>query len=166
MVAAIGALGCSGAKASALPVVLGGLALALLAALALQRVRLRLLLLTLVGLFATSAALELVSGSDNGTGSQLLSSLTILAPYPQLARGLPDFSTLLPSGLVESPVGPLVLIALLAATAIGALRTLAFVDVLVQRPLRADLVAWLLAGVCVCFVAPALCGVGAPGLQR
>ncbi|MEO7000108.1 MAG: hypothetical protein ABI112_18685 [Terracoccus sp.] len=154
VVATIGALGCSGAKASALPVVLGGLALALAAALALRRVRLRLLMLTLVGLLLTSAALALVSGGDSGTGIQLLSSLTILAPYRQLARELPDFTTLLPSGLVESPVGPLLLIALIAATAIGALRTLAFVVVLVQRPLRADLAAWLLAGACASSLVP------------
>lgn len=153
VVAAVGALGCSGAKASALPVVLGGLALALLAALVLRRVRLRVLLLTLVGLVMTSAALVLVSGGDSGTGIQLLSSLTVLAPYRQLAREVPDFATLLPAGLVDGPIGPLLLLALLAATAIGALRTLAFV-VVMQRSLRGDLAAWLLAGVCASALVP------------
>ncbi len=154
IVAAIGALGCSGAKTSALPVVLGGLALALLAALVLRRARLRLLLLTLAGLVMTSAALVLVSGGDSGAGIQLLSSLTVLAPYRQLAHAAPDFTTLLPGGLVDGPVGPLLLLALLAATAIGALRTCAFVVVLVQRPLRGDLAAWLLAGVCASSFVP------------
>lgn len=154
VVAGIGALGCSGAKSSALPVILGGLVLALLAGLVLRRLRLRLLMLTLAGLLMTSAALTLVSGGDSGADIQLLSSLTILAPYRQLARELPDFATLLPGGLFDGPVGPLLLVALLAATVIGALRTFALVVVLVQRPLRGDLGAWLLAGVCASSLVP------------
>ncbi|MEP7332335.1 MAG: hypothetical protein ABI692_09630 [Terracoccus sp.] len=153
-VAAIGALGCSGAKSSALPVILGGVALALLAALVLRRVRMRLLVVTLAGLLMTLAALTLVSGGDSGAGIQLLSSLTVLAPYRQLARERPDFATLVPGGLVDGPVGFLLLLALLAATAIGALRTFAFVVVLAQRPLRGDLGAWLLAGVCASSLVP------------
>lgn len=155
-VAGVGAVGCSGAKASALPVLLGGLGLALLAALVLRRNRLRLLLLCVAGAGLAGVALVLVSGGDSGAGIQLLSSLTLLLPYRVLLGREPAFDTLLPSGLVDSSAGALLLVTLVVATALGAMRTLALVAPFMQRRLRGDLAAWLLTGVCASSLVPFL----------
>ena len=153
-VALVGSLACTGAKASALPVVIGGLALALVVSLRQRRRRRLLLALTVAGTALTVVALALVNGGDSGSGIQLFSSLTLLTPYRQLVTAQPRLDTLLPVGLFGDPgPGPLLLVALVLAVLLMALRSLAFVLPLLQRRLRGDLAAWLLAGTCLsCFV--------------
>ena len=155
IVALLGALACTGAKASALPVVVGGLALAFVVSLVQRRRRLLLLALTTTGTVLTGAALALVNGGDSGSGIQAFSSLTVLTPYRQLATQTPRFDTLLPVGLFGSPgPGPVLFVALVMAVLLVALRSLAFVLPPLQRRLRGDLAAWLLAGTCLSSFVP------------
>lgn len=153
--ALLGALGCSGAKSSALPVVVGGLALALLVALVRRRSRVLLLAVTGSAVLLTGLALVLVAGGDSGAGVQLFSSLTVMEPYRVLAGSTARFDTLVPVGLFGAPgPGPILLVGLLLAIALTTVRSLAFVVLPFSRRLRADLAAWLLAGVCACAFLP------------
>ena len=166
MVALLGALGCTGAKASALPVVVGGLTLALGVSLLQRRRRMLLIALTLSGIVLTSLALVLVNGGDSGSGIQLFSSLTLLTPYRQLVTEQPGLNTPLPVGLFGEPgPGPVLFVALVLAVLLAALRSLAFVVPLLQRRLRGDLAAWLLAGTCLSSFVPFF-AIGHPGYSE
>jgi hypothetical protein len=145
-VAMIGCLGASGAKSSALPVLLGGLGVAVLAALVHRRRRAVLIGTSVVVALLTAAALRLVAGGSTGSGIQLLSNLTVMQPYRVLARAEPDFSTLVPSGLVSGPAGPLLLVALLLALGLASVRNLGGLHPFTRTGPRHDLGVWLLAG--------------------
>ena len=166
MVALLGALACTGAKASALPVVVGGLTLVLVVSMLQRRRRMLLLALTVSGTVLTGVALLLVNGGDGGSDLQLFSSLTLLTPYRQLVTEQPRLDTLLPVGLFASPgPGPLLFVALVLAVLLVALRSLAFVLPLLQRRLREDPAAWLLAGTCLASFVPFLT-IGHPGYSE
>ncbi|MDN5766688.1 MAG: hypothetical protein L0H96_06505 [Humibacillus sp.] len=166
MVALLGALACTGAKASALPVVVGGLALVLVVSMLQRRRRMLLLALPVSGTALTGAALLLVNGGDSGSDLQLFSSLTLLTPYRQLVTEQPRLDTLLPVGLFAGPgPGPLLFVALVLAVLLVSLRSLAFVLPLLQRRLRDDPAAWLLAGTCLASFVPFLT-IGHPGYSE
>ena len=148
--ALIAALAAGGSKSSALPVVLGGVGAAFVAALVLRRNRLVLLGTGLVGAVLAALALAFVSGGGSGAGYQLLSALSLFAPYRELVTGAPDLRTPVLDGLVGTEgIGPILLVSLLLVTALTFGRLLAGVLPFVQRALRSDLAAWLLAGTCL-----------------
>ncbi|MEP7332336.1 MAG: hypothetical protein ABI692_09635 [Terracoccus sp.] len=151
----IGAVGASGSKASALPVILGGLALSSVAALAQRRRRRLLLVVTAIAALMTALALRLVAGGNSGSGVQFLSVLSWKDPYRLLVSARPNLHTPYLGGLVDKPGFGLSMGAgLMMATLFGAVRSLAFVVPVLQRRLRRDLAAWLLAGICASAFVP------------
>lgn len=154
-VASLAALACTGAKASALPVVLGGVATALVVALFIRRGRALLLTCTAVLLVLVGLALTYVAGGDSGQGIQLFSALSLLAPYRALITRQPDLTTPVLGGLVHAPgVGPVLGIGLLIAAALIFFRLCSFALPFALPRLRSDLAAWLLAGACASAFVP------------
>lgn len=154
-VALLSALACTGAKASALPVVLGGVVTALVVSLFLRRRRA--LLLTLAGVLSVLVGLALtyVAGGDSGQGIQLFSALSLLAPYRALITRHPDLTTPVLNGLLHAPgVGPVLGVALLVAAALIFFRLCSFALPFALPRLRSDLAAWLLAGACASAFVP------------
>ncbi len=157
VVALLLAVGCAGAKSSALPVMLGGVVVALGVALVLRRRRLVLSVTAAALAVVTLAGLRLVAGGGAASGLQLLSAMSLLPPYRTLITSTPDLDRPWLDGLVNAPgVGPLLLVALSLALALAYVRLLSFVLPLLQRSLRRDLRAWLLAGTCAVSVVPFL----------
>ena len=157
VVAALGAIACMGAKASATPTLLGGLIITLVVSLFLRRKRRLLLGLTLTGIVVTAAALKFVAGGDAGSGYQLFSSYSILPFYRNLVTTHPNLATHLLGGLVNRPgVGPALLVGLTLMVTLAFLRVCAFVLPLFRPRLRGDLRAWLLAGTCLSACGPFL----------
>lgn len=149
-VAALAALATSGSKSSALPVVLGGVGVAFLAALVLRRNRLLLLGTGVVGAVLAAIAFMFVAGGDAGSGYQLFSAVSLFAPYREIITRHPNLSTPVLDGLVHTPgVGPILLVALLLIALLTYGRLLAGFVPFFQRALRTDLAAWLLAGLCL-----------------
>ena len=145
----LGVLGSSGAKASTLPVLLGGVGVAFLAALFLRRQRMLLLGVAAVITVITVAGLLAVSGGGSGQGMMLGHNLTILRPYRVLVPGPVDYTQKVADGLWNAPgVGKVLLAGLMLSLGFSMLRNLALFLPLVQRTLRRDLAAWLLAGAC------------------
>lgn len=149
-VALLSMLASSGTKSSVLPVLTGGLGIAFLAALILRRQRILLLCCGAVVSLASLLALKTVAGSP-GTGVLLFHNLTTLPAYPLL---LPDdaldFEKLMAHGLWGAPgVGKILFIALMTGMGFSMVRGLGLFLPLVQRPLRRDLGAWLVAGACL-----------------
>lgn len=150
VVAFLAALATSGSKSSALPVVLGGIGTAFVAALFLRRNRLLLLGVGVVGTVLAATAFAFVAGGDAGSGYQLFSALSLFSPYREIVTRHPDLSTRVLDGLVHTPgVGPILLVALLLIAALTYGRLLAGLLPFFQRALRTDLAAWLLAGLCL-----------------
>jgi hypothetical protein len=138
----------TGSKASAMPMLLGGVGMALLAALVMRRGRaVALVLCGLVGTL-TVAALALVTGGYTGSGYQLLSVVGILPFYRNLVTARPNFDPVVLPGLVHTPAGPIVLLSSVLLLVLGFLRTAALVLPFINRTLRRDPAAWLLSGVC------------------
>ncbi|WP_121031090.1 hypothetical protein [Terracoccus luteus] len=157
VVAVLLAVGCAGAKSSALPVVLGGVVTSLLVALVMRRRRLVLAVTAAALAVVTLAGLRLVAGGGASSGFQLLSAMSLLPPYRTLVTAKPDLDRPWLDGLVHTPgVGPLLLVALALALSIAYVRLLSFVLPFLQRSLRRDLRAWLLAGTCAVSVVPFL----------
>lgn len=150
VVAVLAALATSGSKSSALPVVLGGVGTAFLAALVLRRNRLVLLGTGVVGALLAAVALAFVAGGDAGSGFQLFSALSLFAPYREIVTRRPNLGTGVLDGLVHTPgVGPVLLVALVLIVVLTYGRLLAGFIPFFQRALRTDLAAWLLAGLCL-----------------
>lgn len=151
------ALGTSGSKSSALPVVLGGVAVAFVAALALRRNRLLVLGIGAAGAVLTAAAYPFVAGGDAGSGVQLLSALSLFPLYRQVVASEPDLSTPVVPGLVHTPgIGPVLLVALLMVVLLTFVRLSSAVLPFLQEALRRDLAAWLMAGMCLTSFIPFL----------
>lgn len=154
-VAVLAALACTGAKASALPVVLGGVVTTLVVSVFLRRRRALLLTCTAVLTVLVGLALTYVAGGDSGQGIQLFSALSLLSPYRALITRHPNLTTPVLNGLVHTPgVGPVLGIALVVAAALIFFRLCSFVLPFVLPRLRSDLAAWLLAGACASAFAP------------
>ncbi|GAA2488077.1 hypothetical protein [Terrabacter carboxydivorans] len=149
-VAALAALATSGSKSSALPVVLGGVGVAFLAALVLRRNRVLLLAIGAIGAVLAAVAFSFVAGGDAGSGYQLFSALSLFASYREVVTARPNLGTPVLDGLVHTPgVGPVLLVALLLIALLTYGRLLAGFLPFFQRALRTDLAAWLLAGLCL-----------------
>ncbi|MEO7000109.1 MAG: hypothetical protein ABI112_18690 [Terracoccus sp.] len=156
-VAVLAAVACTGAKASALPVVLGGVVTTLVVSLFLRRRRALLLTCTVVLSVLVGLALTYVAGGDSGQGIQVFSALSLLAPYRALITRSPDLTTPVLTGLVHAPgVGPVLGIALIVAAALIFFRLCSFVLPFALPRLRSDLAAWLLAGACASAFVPFL----------
>ncbi len=148
-VALISVLGSSGAKASTLPVLTGGIAIAFLAALCLRRQRVLLLAVGAIVSACTLGGLLAVSGGGSGSGAMLGHNLTILQPYRLLVKKPLDYSQVVADGLWNAPgVGKVLLVGLLLSMGFSMVRGLALFLPFFQRALRKDLGAWLLAGSC------------------
>lgn len=150
VLAVLAAVATSGSKSSALPVVLGGVAVAFTAALVLRRNRLVLLATGVVGALLAAFAFAFVAGGDAGSGYQLFSALSLFSPYREIVTQRPNLNTPVLDGLVHTPgVGPVLLISLLLIALLTFGRLLSGVLPFFQRALRTDLAAWLLAGLCL-----------------
>ncbi|GAA1255147.1 hypothetical protein [Oryzihumus leptocrescens] len=166
-VLAVSALACAGAKASALPVLLGGVLLALAVAV-LRRGSGRIALgATAAWLLAVEAvARGTVQGSFGGSGFQLFSDLSSMTAYRELVQRLPDLHTpVLPGLLGHGPERLWLFLGLLGVELVRSLRTVLLVLPLLLRRLRADLMAWVLAGACAAGLA-ALLGISHPGYSE
>lgn len=164
--ALLAALGCMGSKASAMPTLLGGVGVAFLAALVLRRSRLVLLASGVVLTGLAAAGLAYVAGGSSGSGVQLLSSFSLLAPYRQIVTRSPNFTTPVLGGLVGAPgVGVLLLGALTIAVVLMLVRLASLVLPFFLRRLRRDLAAWFLAGTCAAALGPFLL-LGHPGYSE
>ena len=162
----VAALATSGTKSSALPLVLGGAALAAVAALALRRGRRTLLVLLGALATLTAVAQQFVAGGAFGAGFQLFSVTSMMRPYLMLRGPNPDFHTPVLAGVVDTPgVGPLLLVGLLLIAALTVLRLLSLFLPIFQRTLRRDPSAWLLSGICLAALGPYL-GLGHVGFSE
>jgi len=149
-VAVLGMLGCAGAKASTLPLIVGGLGVAFLASLVLRRQRLVLLGLGTVAFFLMAVGQLYVSGGGSGQAPMLGHALTRLRPYQILVGTRVDYDLRVADGLWNAPgVGKILLPGLLLAMGLAIVRVLSFVLPLLLTRLRQDLAAWLLSGVCL-----------------
>lgn len=149
-VAAMSALASSGAKSSTLPVLTGALGIAFLAALVLRRQRLLLLASGAIATLISLVAMKAVSGGGTGQVLMFLHSLTVLPAYPLL---LPDdaldYDNHVAGGIWSTPgVGKILFFGLALGMGFSMIRGLAMFLPVVQRTLRRDLGAWLIAGAC------------------
>lgn len=140
----IGAVGCSGAKASILPVVVCGLLLATAVSIVFNREPLRRLLATL-GITAgvMVIALPLTSGGSAGVRLQLFASIRGTQPWSRMLGGTPPVSLeSIPPGL-DRAGAPALLLLLLVAYALAYGWLLSAVATLNRR----DLSSWFLLGI-------------------
>lgn len=155
--ALLAALATSGSKSSALPVVLGGVGVAFVAALVLRRNRLLVLGIGVVGGALTAAAYPFVAGGDGGSRLHLFSALSLFPFFRQVVTPDPDVSTPVLRDLLHTPgIGPVLLVALLMVVLLSFVRLLSGVLPFFQRSLRSDLAAWLMAGMCLTSFVPFL----------
>ncbi len=151
--AALGMAGSAGSKASTLPIIVGGIGVAFLAALVLRRQRLLLLGIGAFSFVLMVGGLLAVSGGGSGQRPVVGHVLTRLQPYRVLIEGPISYDNAFIDGLWNAPgVGPVLLVGLLLASALMIIRNLAFVLPLFHRAMRIDLGAWLLAGSCLASV--------------
>ena len=84
-----------------------------------------------------------------GPGSAV-SAWSLSGAYRTVITQRPNLDTLMLDGLVNAPgVGPVLLVSLALLTAVAYVRLLSGLIPFVQRALRVDLAAWLLAGACL-----------------
>lgn len=149
-IVALAILGCTGAKASALPVLVGGVGLAWLASLVLREGRVRLTLLSVGVVIATAVASRLVQGGTAGSTIQLFSNLTLSPIYRSRVDKTPNIESTVPPGLFDDGRSGLLLLALLLCLeGIRMIRLFAWVFVPMVDRLRTDLAAWFLSGVSI-----------------
>lgn len=149
-IVALAILACTGAKASALPILVGGVGLAWLASLVLREGRVRLTALSVGLVVATALAARLVQGGSTGSTFQLFSNLTLSPVYRARVDRTPTLDTLVPPGLFDDGRAGLMLLALLLAfEAIRMIRLFAWIFVPTMERLRTDLAAWFLSGVSI-----------------
>lgn len=149
-IVALAILACTGAKASALPILVGGVGLAWLASLFLRKGRLHLTFLSVGVVVATVLAARLVQGGSGGSQLQLFSNLTLSPLYRSRVDLTPTLDTLVAPGLFDDGRAGLLLLAmLLGFEAIRMIRLFAWVFVPTMERLRTDLAAWFLSGVSI-----------------
>ncbi|WP_256796052.1 hypothetical protein [Terrabacter sp. Ter38] len=166
LLVAIAGVAASGSKSSALPIVLGGVAVAAVVAVVLRRQRRTALVLLGSLAVLTALAQRFVAGGSFGAGVQLLSSLSLTRPYRMLLGTHIDFHTPVIAGLVDTPqLGPTLLVALLCIGLLIVLRLLPALLPFFQGTLRRDLSAWVLSGLCLAALVPFL-GLGHVGYSE
>jgi hypothetical protein len=140
-------------KSSSLPDLLGGIALAGLAFwLVNRRPPWTLIVSGVAGLLVLAATATTLAGGEAGAGIQVGAGFTFKPEFYWLAAGryIAGTGGLWPSGLEHMPWGTrsalLVLIVCLLISQIG---RVAGVAILLRRPIRRDMAAWLLAGIVV-----------------
>lgn len=149
-VAVLGMVGSAGAKASTLPLIVGGIGVAFLASLILRRKRVLLFCLGFIASLIMLAGQIAVSGGSAGQGPMLGHALTRLSPYRVLVSPRVDYSLHVADGLWNTPgVGKILLPGLLLAMALAILRNLSLFLPLLHGAMRRDLAAWLTAGTCL-----------------
>lgn len=155
VVAGIGLVACMGAKASALPTLVGGLVITTVAAVVLRRQRRILLTLTAFTAGLAAVGLTFVAGGDAGSTYQLFSNYSLLPFYRNLVTTTADLTTPVLGGLFGSPgPGPLLFVGLTFVTLIASLRALPFLLAAFRPRLRTDLSAWLVSGTCAAAFGP------------
>jgi hypothetical protein len=152
-VAVLGMAGSSGAKASTLPLIVGGIGVAFLASLVLRRQRLLLLGVGVVSTLLMAAGLAAVSGGSAGQRPMVGHIVSALKPYRVLVDQPVQYTSWVVDGLWTTPgVGPLLFVGVALASALMIVRNLGFVLPFLHRSLRRDLGAWLMAGACLASV--------------